>query len=164
MSWVPGLGLEGPWPLEVPRAVTSGGGAGGGHCWGEGAHDSVARGPRCLGRGRGRPPVGCLSGDVPRESGAPVSPGFLGTEAAPEGAGWREMQAAAGKAGRASRAAWSGSFLLTRPRVSSGRAAQGPSGAFPTESGVYGRLEGGWEGPEGSWETRLLSSLVAAGD
>ncbi|XP_023376108.1 uncharacterized protein LOC111729334 isoform X2 [Pteropus vampyrus] len=69
--------------------------------------------------------------------------------------GWPEMQAAAGKAGRASRAAWSGSFLLTRPRVSSGRAAQGPSGAFPTESGVYGRLEGGWEGPEGSWETRL---------
>lgn len=42
----------------------------------------------------------------------------------------------------------------------SGGRSQGPCGAFPTESGVYGRWEGGREGPEGSWR---LDSVVRPG-
>lgn len=130
----------------------------------EGAHDSkgpaVARGPCCLGRGCGWPPVGCLSWRCAEEAGASVSPGFLGTEAPPEGAAVAGGTGCSGEGWVCFPCGLVRQLPAHQAPFPSGGRSQGPCGAFPTESGVYGRWEGGREGPEGSWR---LDSVVRPG-
>lgn len=159
--------VEGPWPLEVPRAVASGRWR---RAWVGRREPTTPRvprwhvGPAAWAGGVGGLLWGASVGGVPRRLGPQYHPGSLGPRPLWRVPGWREVQGAAGKAGCASRAAWSGSFLLIRPRFPLVGGPRAPAGPSPQKAGSTAAGREGGKALRAAGDSTLLSGLVAAGD
>lgn len=166
-TWSHGRRCREPCGGEVPRAVTSGRWR---RAWVGRRELTTPRvprwrvGPAAWAGGVGGLLWGASVGGVPRRLGPQYHPGSLGPRTLRRVPGWQEVQGAAGKAGCASRAAWSGSFLLIRPRFPLVGGPRAPAGPSPQKAGSTAAGREGGKAPRAAGDLTLLSGLVAAGD